>query len=133
METTLHSRYWRNCCKLSNFVAVEDNNYGEMTGNIVARLKHKIPKLKWSTKGNFHDCGIFTMLHMESYNGGTAANWDCGLLVESQLQSDMLRRLRFKFATKILLHEVNVHAKKMLDLATEFDKVDPYQRMSIIV
>ncbi|GJS20210.1 hypothetical protein Tco_0448842 [Tanacetum coccineum] len=51
----------------------------------------------------------------------------------AQLQSDMLRRLRFKFATKILLHEVNVHANKMLDLAIEFDKVDPYQRMSIIV
>nr|GFB76449.1 ulp1 protease family, C-terminal catalytic domain-containing protein [Tanacetum cinerariifolium] len=34
---------------------------------------------------------------------------------------------------KILLHEVNVHAKKMLDLATEFDKVDAHERMSIIV
>ncbi|GKE00127.1 ulp1 protease family, C-terminal catalytic domain-containing protein, partial [Tanacetum coccineum] len=76
--------------------------YGHNRHALVARLKHKIPKLKWSTKGNFHDCGIFTMLHMESYNGGTAANWDCGL-------------------------------PKMLDLATEFDKVDPYQRMSIIV
>nr|GEW03650.1 dynamin-like protein [Tanacetum cinerariifolium] len=30
---------------------------------------------------------------------------DCGLLVESQLQCDMLRRMRFKFATKLLLHE----------------------------
>ncbi|GJX59575.1 hypothetical protein Tco_0290965 [Tanacetum coccineum] len=58
---------------------------------------------------------------------------DCGLPVESQLQCDMLRQLRFKFSMKILLHEVNVHAKKMLDLATEFDKVDPYQRLSIII
>nr|GEW55925.1 hypothetical protein [Tanacetum cinerariifolium] len=56
-----------------------------------------------------------------------------GLPVELQLQYDMLRRLRFKFSTKILLHEVNVHAKKKLDLAKEFDKVDANERMSIIV
>ncbi|GJS36735.1 hypothetical protein Tco_0535117 [Tanacetum coccineum] len=59
--------------------------YGHNMHALVARLKHKIPKLKWSTKGNFHDCGIFTMLHMESSNGGTTANWDCGLPVELQL------------------------------------------------
>nr|GEY21941.1 putative reverse transcriptase domain-containing protein [Tanacetum cinerariifolium] len=33
----------------------------------------------------------------------------------------------------ILLHEVNVHAKKKLDLANESDKVDAHERMSIIV
>nr|GEX47003.1 hypothetical protein [Tanacetum cinerariifolium] len=49
------------------------------------------------------------------------------------LQCDMLRRLRFKFATKILLHEINVHSKKMLELANEFDKVDSLERMAIIV
>nr|GEV71489.1 hypothetical protein [Tanacetum cinerariifolium]GEV84200.1 hypothetical protein [Tanacetum cinerariifolium] len=48
--------------------------YGHNRHALVARLKHKIPKLKWSTNENFHDCGIFTMLHMESYNGGTLAN-----------------------------------------------------------
>ncbi|GJU33194.1 hypothetical protein Tco_1176783, partial [Tanacetum coccineum] len=67
----------------------------------VGKLTPKIPKLKWSTKGNFRDCRLITMLHMESFNGGTSANWDCGLVVESELQYDMLRRLRFKFATKI--------------------------------
>nr|GEY59066.1 hypothetical protein [Tanacetum cinerariifolium] len=59
----------------------------------VAKVKHTIPKLKWKTKENFHDCGIFTMLHMETFDGGPASNLDCGLLVESQLQCDMLRRL----------------------------------------
>ncbi|GJW09171.1 hypothetical protein Tco_1571594 [Tanacetum coccineum] len=84
-------------------------------------------------KENFHDCGIFTMLHMETFDGGPASNLDCGLLVESQLQRDMLRRLRFKFSTKILLHEINVHAGKMLELAKEFDKTDPVEKMAIIV
>ncbi|GKE26605.1 hypothetical protein Tco_1441989, partial [Tanacetum coccineum] len=84
-------------------------------------------------EANFHDCGIFTMLHMETFNGGPAANWDCGLPVESQLQRDMLRRLRFKFATKILLHEIIVHAEKMPELAKEFDKIDPVEKIAIIV
>ncbi|GJS63140.1 peptidase C48, SUMO/sentrin/Ubl1 [Tanacetum coccineum] len=93
----------------------------------------KILKLKWKTKTNFRDCGIFTMLHMESYSGQTASTWDCGLVSESKLQCDMLRRLRFKFATKILLHEINVHAPKMLELAKEFDKLDPREKLSIVV
>ncbi|GJW80736.1 ulp1 protease family, C-terminal catalytic domain-containing protein [Tanacetum coccineum] len=107
--------------------------YGHSRHGTVGRLKHRILKLKWRTSGNFHDCGVFTMLHMESFNGETAAKWDCGLSVESGLQCDMLRRLRFKFATKILLHEINVHSKKMLELANEFDKVDSLERMAIIV
>ncbi|GJU86701.1 hypothetical protein Tco_1294247 [Tanacetum coccineum] len=45
----------------------------------------------------------------------------------------MLRRLRFKFATKILLHEINVHAPKMLELAKEFDKLDSREKLSIVV
>ncbi|GKD57112.1 hypothetical protein Tco_1290499, partial [Tanacetum coccineum] len=77
---------------------------------LVDRVKQTIPKLKWKTKENFH-----------------------GLPVESQLQRDMLRRLRFKFATKLLSHEINVHAGKMLELAKEFDKTDPVEKMEIIV
>nr|GEZ73916.1 hypothetical protein [Tanacetum cinerariifolium] len=51
----------------------------------------------------------------------------------AKLQRDMLRRLRFKFATKILLHEINVHAGKMLELAKEFDKTYSVEKMAIIV
>nr|GEW06372.1 hypothetical protein [Tanacetum cinerariifolium] len=107
--------------------------YGHIKHTKVAKVKHTIPKLKWKTKENFHDCGIFPMLHMETFDGGPALNLDCGLPVESQLQRDMLRRPRFKFATKILLHEINVQAGKMLELAKEFDKTDPVEKMAIIV
>ncbi|GJT21729.1 nucleotide-binding alpha-beta plait domain-containing protein [Tanacetum coccineum] len=107
--------------------------YGHDRHTKIAKLIPKIPKLKWRTKGNYQDCGIFTMLHMESYNAGAVANWDCGLVAESGLQLDMLRRLRFKFATKILLHEINVHAQKMLDLAKEFDKLESDEKVSIII
>nr|GEW66049.1 hypothetical protein [Tanacetum cinerariifolium] len=49
------------------------------------------------------------------------------------LQRDMPRQLRFKFAMKILLHEITVHAGKMLELAKEFDKTDPVEKIAIIV
>nr|GEW75973.1 ulp1 protease family, C-terminal catalytic domain-containing protein [Tanacetum cinerariifolium] len=65
--------------------------YGHIRHTQVAKVKQTIPKLKWKTKENFHDCGIFTMLHMETFDGGPASNLDCGLPVESQLQRDMLR------------------------------------------
>nr|GEW53309.1 hypothetical protein [Tanacetum cinerariifolium] len=107
--------------------------YGHIRHTQVAKVKHTIPKLKWETKENFHDCEIFTMLHMETFDGGPASNLDCGLPMESQLLRDMLRRLRFKFATKILLHEINVHAGKMLELAKEFDKTDPVEKIAMIV
>ncbi|GJW63128.1 hypothetical protein Tco_0115012 [Tanacetum coccineum] len=85
------------------------------------------------TKENFYDCGIFTMLHMENFNGGPASDFDCGLPVESQLQLDILRRLRFKFATKILLHEINLQSEKMVEFAKEFDKKGPSEKISIII
>ncbi|GJY72466.1 hypothetical protein Tco_0476169 [Tanacetum coccineum] len=118
---------------LKKLFAQHLKRYGHIRHTQVARVKQTIPKLKWKTKENFHDCRIFTMLHMETFDGGPASNLDCGLPVESQLQRNMLRRLRFKFAMKILLHEINVHAGKMLELAKEFDKTDPVEKMAIIV
>ncbi|GJT07616.1 hypothetical protein Tco_0842078 [Tanacetum coccineum] len=37
--------------------------------------------------------------------------WECGLGTQSNIQFNMLKRLRFKYATKILLIELNVQAK----------------------
>nr|GEW24657.1 hypothetical protein [Tanacetum cinerariifolium] len=46
---------------------------------------------------------------------------DFGLCKESDDQVSMLNRMRFNIATKILLHEFNVHAEKMFDLAFKFE------------
>lgn len=73
------------------------------------------------------------MLHMDNYAGEAPGKWDCGLVAESKEQSDQLRLLRFKFATKILLHEINVHAGKMYELALEFDKLPSREKLSIIL
>nr|GEX77562.1 hypothetical protein [Tanacetum cinerariifolium] len=130
---TYYSKYKEVCDLLKKLFARHLKQYGHIRHTQVAKVKHTIPKLKWKTTENFHDCEIFTMLYMETFDGGPASNLDCGLPVESQLQRDMLRRLRFKFATKILLHEINVHAGKMLELAKEFDKADHVEKMAIIV
>nr|GEY87994.1 ulp1 protease family, C-terminal catalytic domain-containing protein [Tanacetum cinerariifolium] len=127
------TKYKEVCGLLKKLFARRLKFYGHSRHGTVGRLKHKIPNLKWRTSESFHDCGVFTMLHMESFNGETASKWDCRLSVESGLQCDMLRRLRFKFATKILLHNISVHTKKMLKLANEFDKVDSLERVAIII
>ena len=83
---------------------------------------------------NHVDCAVFAMIHMESYMGQTAPKWDVGLCAESEKQKSMLKRMRFKIATKILLHEENVHAQKMYDLAMSFhNEHDDATRISIIV
>ena len=73
------------------------------------------------------------MLHMDNYIGEAPGKWDCGLVRESKEQSMQLRVLRFKFVTKMLLHKVNVHAAKMFELAMEFDKLPPGEKLSIII
>ncbi|GKF46496.1 hypothetical protein Tco_0136298 [Tanacetum coccineum] len=53
---------------------------------------------------NLYDCGIFTMLHMENFNGGPASDFDCGLPSE-----------------------------KMVEFAKELDKKGPSKKISIII
>nr|GFC45165.1 ulp1 protease family, C-terminal catalytic domain-containing protein [Tanacetum cinerariifolium] len=47
---------------------------------------------------------VFAMIHMENYFGDAAKNWEFGLCKESDEQLSMLHRLRYKIATKIMLH-----------------------------
>ncbi|GJX65752.1 ulp1 protease family, C-terminal catalytic domain-containing protein [Tanacetum coccineum] len=98
---------------LKKFFARHLKKYNHPKHIYVAKLKHRIPKLKWSTTKNYSDCGVFTMIHLEHYFGKPVGQWDFGLCEESDEQVSMLRRMRFKIATKILLHEFNVHAEKM--------------------
>nr|GEX01877.1 zinc finger, RING-CH-type [Tanacetum cinerariifolium] len=82
-----------------------------------AKLRSHISKLKWQTAKNHVDYKVFVMLHMETYNGDPIAKWDVGLCEESKKQVSLLRRVRFKNSTKILLHKFNVDAENMFDLA----------------
>ncbi|PWA81463.1 F-box associated domain, type 1 [Artemisia annua] len=79
--------------------------YGHNKHANIRKVKPRIANLKWNTKNNSIDCGVFTMLHTDNYTGEAPGKWDCGLVAESKEQSNQLRVLRFKLATKILLNE----------------------------
>lgn len=81
-----------------------------------------IAKIKWMSQNNYHDCGVFTMLHMESYVGEAMTKWNCGLDIEGCVQQRQFLRLRIKYLTRILLHKCNVHLEKMNYMALEFEK-----------
>ncbi|KAJ8430389.1 hypothetical protein Cgig2_032128 [Carnegiea gigantea] len=49
---------------------------------------------------NLHDCGIYTMRHMETYYGNLPS-WDHGFQEEKET---LLRTLRAKYAARIFLH-----------------------------
>nr|GEX31244.1 hypothetical protein [Tanacetum cinerariifolium] len=98
---TYDSKYKEVCDLLKKFFARHLKQYGHIRHTQVAKVKQTIPKLKWKTKENFHDCRIFTLLHMETFDGGPDSNLDCGL--------------------------------PMLELAKEFDKTDPVEKIAIIV
>ena len=77
-------------------------------------------KVRWNTNNNHVDCGIFAMRHMECYMGQPDENWSCDLPIESGEQVVKLRRLRHRYAAKILSHEMNEKSKLNLEQATDF-------------
>ncbi|PWA37056.1 hypothetical protein CTI12_AA594850 [Artemisia annua] len=82
--------------------------------------KTTIMKLKWGTKNNEVDCGVFVMMHMENYNGETATKWNLGFPIEEENQTIDLIKMRVKYATKMLMHEVNKNREMMSENAHQF-------------
>ncbi|GKE13024.1 ulp1 protease family, C-terminal catalytic domain-containing protein [Tanacetum coccineum] len=80
------SKYKDVCELLKKLFALHLKLYGHKWHDRIAKVNAKIATLKWKRKANFQDCGIFSMLHIESFNGGYAATWDSGLVAESKLQ-----------------------------------------------
>ncbi|GJW15752.1 ulp1 protease family, C-terminal catalytic domain-containing protein [Tanacetum coccineum] len=77
---------------LVNFWYLCDNQHPKHAA--VAKIRARIPKLKWRTTTNHVDYGVFTMIHMESYIGEPAARWDVGLCTELEKHVLLLRRMR---------------------------------------
>ncbi|GJY15205.1 peptidase C48, SUMO/sentrin/Ubl1 [Tanacetum coccineum] len=75
-------------------------------------------RMKWKTTKEKIDCGLYMIMHMELYEGSTAAQWKTSLLPEKDKNHRMqMDNLRSRIATKILLHDVNIYQKKMSDYA----------------
>ncbi|GJS02271.1 reverse transcriptase domain-containing protein [Tanacetum coccineum] len=131
---TYTSKYKDACELLKKFFSryLSENNHP--SHEKVAKVKARIPKLKLSTTKNHVDCGVFLMIHMESYIGEPAASWNVGLCAESHTHDSLLRRMRYQIDAKILLQELNIYSQKMFDLAYKFEtENDKHSRISIIV
>nr|GEY95921.1 hypothetical protein [Tanacetum cinerariifolium] len=97
----------------------------------IEKAKIKRMKISWRTMRNSIDCGVFTMLHMESYIGAEG-EWKCGLAKESKKQNEQLNSLRSKFAAKIILSEFNLLREKFMKLVQAFEQKTEEERKKII-
>ncbi|PWA66729.1 Peptidase C48, SUMO/Sentrin/Ubl1 [Artemisia annua] len=105
---------------------------GHKKRHVVTTAVPYIPKFKCTTKKNIQDFGIFSIHHMEMYMGEPFSKWDYGLVEKLEKQNLLLLRLRVKFADKILLHEINVLARKVMLDFEEFHKYLTVSRKEII-
>ncbi|PWA52961.1 hypothetical protein CTI12_AA452110 [Artemisia annua] len=105
---------------------------GHKTSHVVATAVPHILKFKCTMEKNIQDSGIFSMHHMEMYMGEPFSKWDYGLVGKLEKQNLLLLRLRVKCASKFLLHEINVLARKVMLDFEEFHKYSPVSRKEII-
>ncbi|KAL4590128.1 hypothetical protein LXL04_003048 [Taraxacum kok-saghyz] len=68
----------------------------------------------------------------QCYTGGVISKFDCGLVKESEHQSAQLIKLRKKYATKILMSDLNIKMKSFLEDATSFHKIEESTRRNIL-
>ena len=99
--------------------------YGHTKEDIMKEnFKPKILKMRWRTKQERIDCGIYMMAHMECYEGETVATkWKSGFLDEKDKgHREQIDNLRSKYAAKIVLHEENEDEikEKMTEYAYQF-------------
>ncbi|KAL4561566.1 hypothetical protein LXL04_033735 [Taraxacum kok-saghyz] len=84
-------------------------------------------KMNWRTRGNYNDCGVFCMRHMETYMGDSSGNWSCGLHKESAKQQQEIDYLRLKYLTNILLSGINQLRDKIIAQTEKFAKKSPQE------
>ncbi|KAL4574995.1 hypothetical protein LXL04_021835 [Taraxacum kok-saghyz] len=66
------------------------------------------------------------------YTGGVISKFDCGLVKKSEQQSAQLIKLRKKYATKILMSDLNIKMKSFLEDANSFQKIEESTRKNIL-
>ncbi|GKC46837.1 hypothetical protein Tco_1064559 [Tanacetum coccineum] len=118
---TYASKYKEACDPLKKLFSRYLKEQNHSSHEAVAKMRPFIPKLKWRTSNNHVVCRVFAMIHMENYVGDAAKNWEFGLCEEYDEQLLMLQLLRYKIATKIMLHQFNAVSNEMFDFAFTFE------------
>ena len=73
------------------------------------------------------------MRHMESYKGGPFTKYDSGLLRELEEQRRLMWKMRKKYATKIIMCQLNKLINVVLTEVNEFGKIGAAERREILV
>ncbi|PWA57465.1 Peptidase C48, SUMO/Sentrin/Ubl1 [Artemisia annua] len=95
------------------------NNYTN-TNLFSCEKDAKVLNLRWKTRNDKINCGLYAMIHMELYEFEDE-EWEIGILDEEdaqhRIQMDVLRN---RYITKILLHEINQHKRKMIHFVEDW-------------
>nr|GEX16634.1 hypothetical protein [Tanacetum cinerariifolium] len=83
----------------------------------------KVLKIKWKTKKNKIDSGVYMMMHMELYQGESATFWKTDIVQENNRDYDMqMTSMRMRYTTKILIQEMNTKRGLMSRYAKKFSE-----------
>ncbi|CAH9084890.1 unnamed protein product [Cuscuta europaea] len=86
------------------------------------RVRKATPKrlgMEWRQTKNLYDYGIFTMRHMETYQGQGLQGWNIGL---KETDTKLVGMLRVKYISAILVNENNEYMQSNLVKARNFAK-----------
>ena len=78
-------------------------------------------KFKWRTEKNKIDSGLYTMMHMELYQGESATKWKTDIVEENNRDYLIqMTNMRMRYTTKILMHEMNTKRGLISEYANKF-------------
>ncbi|KAJ0692299.1 hypothetical protein HanPI659440_Chr15g0584291 [Helianthus annuus] len=83
-------------------------------------------------KKNHTDSGVFLMCHMDTYMGENIKEYHCGIFAKCSGQVNQLKVLRRKYATRILLSELNLKKQEILVEANHFHCLRKEEKNNIL-
>ncbi|CAH9101728.1 unnamed protein product [Cuscuta europaea] len=90
----------------------------------MATWNPRILNMPWRYNGNYVDCGIFVMRHLETYRG-QGDKWDSGFPSASKAagikaQKQTLKKLRLVYAAEIISSKFNMERENVYKRAKDF-------------
>nr|GEV82278.1 hypothetical protein [Tanacetum cinerariifolium] len=81
----------------------------------------KVLKLKWKTKKNKIDIGLYTMMDIELYQAESAIKWKTDIVeINNRDYLTQMTNMRMRYITKILMRETNTKRGLMSEYANKF-------------
>uniref|UniRef100_A0A803MF38 Ubiquitin-like protease family profile domain-containing protein n=1 Tax=Chenopodium quinoa TaxID=63459 RepID=A0A803MF38_CHEQI len=97
--------------------------YEDKKSAIIFTYETRNVEMRWKSNQNKHDCGVFLMKHMETYEGQCQKQWNSGLEKDN---FEQMKRLLVEYCGKIITSEVNEERKRMLKMARKWSKINKF-------